>query len=105
MKLADSGWAVVECKHCKKHHCFYEDTTDEDMDCLCGSDGFSDVLPNNWTSEDCVTICENELENANRHTIIDLPRQIHDSLDNVIKDRELFKEVIQVVMGEIYDIV
>ena len=56
-----------------------------------------------WTASDWAQICANELENANRHSFVNLPYNLLCSLHNHEYSKEACTEIMRLLAFEIWD--
>lgn len=81
-----SKWIVAKCKQCSEHSYHYCGV--EDFECSsCGMDQYEVLEQPQWECADWMTVCENELENANYHSMGELPHVFRSALkDSGIPD-------------------
>ena len=84
-----SNWIVAECKKCGEQ--FYHYCKVEDYECpSCGMNQCELLEQPQWECADWMTVCENELENANYHSTADLPQLFQTELkDSGVPDEWL----------------
>jgi hypothetical protein len=68
----------------------------------CQSCGSSEVKVNKPTTKDIITAWESDLENANRHSLTEMPTDLYGIMKTHIKDEKiLFKIFLQLYESEI----
>lgn len=74
------NWIVTECTFCGKHAYHYGNLEDvsEEVESRSGCPSSDQIVvdQDNWSPDDWATIIGNELENANLHSFIDMPRTL-----------------------------
>ena len=101
------NWQVIECLKCETRKVTYGAEneiieSEEDFEC-CHGHGISIIPQDRWSAEDWATICENVLEDANRHSFVDLPRNFLNSIQARMLTDEECREVMSALAKEIWD--
>lgn len=99
------NWNVYECTNCGKRYYTYGDDKPDGCYLGCGVGSFVLLEEGKYFDDDYIAILENELEDANWHSITDLPSKIKDVINKYIYDSEIKTKLIRDICKTIYDMI
>jgi hypothetical protein len=90
-------WVVRHCFKCQRNEYLYGKEDFEDWECTaCGSKGYTDIDEPLWDAEAIAVIAGNDLEDANQHSLVNVP----EGLLHILRENKLSEEKVNKILRD-----